>query len=265
MADDEYLLDNRSAAASPRLDALAAVFDPTTFRHVDALGIGEGWHCWEVGAGGPSVVRWLAQRVGPGGRVLATDIDVSWTQSAAGRGVEVRRHDVARDPPPAESFDLVHARLVLVHVAGRADALRSMVQALRPGGWILVEDADPALQPLSSLDPRSSEDELANRLRTGFRALMAERGADLAYGRTLPGLLRGAGLVDVAADAYFPVAMPECAALETTTIELIRDQLVQHGIATAAEIDSHLANVAAGRLDLAQPPMVSAWGRAPRH
>jgi hypothetical protein len=115
------------------------------------------------------------------------------------------------------------------------------------------------------LDPRSVEEELANRLRTGFRALMAERGADLAYGRKLPGLLRGAGLVDVAADAYFPVAMPECAALETTTIEAIRDQLVQHGIATAEEIDSHLANVAAGRLDLAQPPMISAWGRAPRH
>jgi SAM-dependent methyltransferase len=265
VADDEYLLDNKSAAAAPRLDALAAVFDPTTFRHVDALGIGEGWHCWEVGAGGPSVVRWLAQRVGPGGRVLATDIDVSWTESAAGRGVEVRRHDVARDPPPAESFDLVHARLVLVHVAERADALRSMVQALRPEGWMLVEDADPALQPLSSLDPRSVEEELANRLRTGFRALMGERGADLAYGRKLPGLLRGAGLVDVAADAYFPVAMPECAALETTTIEAIRDQLVQHGIATAEEIDSHLANVAAGRLDLAQPPMISAWGRAPRH
>jgi SAM-dependent methyltransferase len=265
VADEEYLLDNRSAASGPRLDALAAVFDPTTFRHIDALGIGDGWHCWEVGAGGPSVVRWLERRVAPGGRVLATDIDVSWTDTAAGPGVEVRRHDVARDPPPAESFDLVHARLVLVHVAERDNALRSMVQALRPGGWMLVEDADPALQPLSCLDPRTSQEELANRLRTGFRALMGERGVDLAYGRKLPGLLRGVGLVDVAADAYFPVAMPACAALETTTIEVIRDLLVQHGIATPAEIDSHLAIVAAGHLDLAQPPMISAWGRAPRH
>jgi hypothetical protein len=130
---------------------------------------------------------------------------------------------------------------------------------------MLVEDADPALQPLSALDPRTSEEDLANRLRTGFRALMEELGVDLAYGRKLPGLLRGVGLVDVAADAYFPVAMPECAALETTTIDVIRDQLVEHGIATTAEIDSHLANVAAGRLDLAQPPMVSAWGRTPPH
>ncbi|HLN43886.1 MAG TPA: methyltransferase domain-containing protein [Acidimicrobiales bacterium] len=263
MGDDRYLLDNRSAGAGTRLDALAAIFDPTTFRHIDALGISTGWHCWEVGAGGPSVVRWLAQRVGPTGRVLATDIDVSWTQDGSGPGVEVRRHDVARDAAPAETFDLVHARLVLVHVADRDEALRSMVRVLRPGGWLLVEDADPALQPLSCLDPHSPEEELANTLRTGFRALMEQRGVDLAYGRKLPRLLRGAGLVDVAADAYFPVARPECARLESTTMDLIRDDLVRHGIATGAQIDRHVASVAAGRLDLAQPPMISAWGRVP--
>jgi SAM-dependent methyltransferase len=265
MGDDAegYLLDNRAAAAGTRLEALAAIFDPSTFRHIEALGIAEGWRCWEVGAGGSSVVRWLARRVGAGGRVLATDIDVSWTHDVAEPGVEVRRHDVARDAPPAEVFDLVHARLVLVHVEGRDEALRSMVGVLRPGGWMLVEDADPALQPLSCLDPRSPEEELANKLRTGFRALMARRGVDLGYGRKLPGLLRAAGLVDVAADAYFPVALPECAVLEATTIEVIRDQLVEHGVATGEEIDAHLASVAAGRLDLAQPPMISAWGRVP--
>jgi SAM-dependent methyltransferase len=263
--DDGYLLDNRMAAARTRLDALSAIFDPTTFRHIEALGIETGDRCWEVGAGGPSVARWLAGRVGSGGRVLVTDIDVSWAQHAACPEVEVRRHDVALDPPPDETFDLVHARLVLVHVTGRDEALRSMVSVVAPGGWVLVEDADPALQPLSCLDPRSAEEELANRIRTGFRALMARRGAELAYGRTLPRLLRGAGLVDVAADAYFPVALPGCAELERTTIAVIRDQLVEHGIATSPEIDTHLANVAAGVLDLAQPPMISAWGRAPQN
>ena len=150
MGDEGYLLDNRSEAAGARLRALSAIFDPSTFRHLENLGIAVGWRCWEVGAGGDSVVRWMARRVGADGRVLATDIDVSWAQAAAGTTVEVRRHDVALDAPPAESFDLVHARLVLVHVADRDRALRSMVEVLRPGGRLLVEDADPALQPLSS-------------------------------------------------------------------------------------------------------------------
>ena len=138
-----------------------------------------------------------------------------------------------------------------------------MVAALRPGGVLLVEDADPALQPLSCLEETGPEQALANRLRRGFRSLLAERGVDLAYGRSLPRRLREAGLVEVAADASFPVSDPACNHLEVATINLIRDQLLDHGIATEAEIEQHLAAVAAGRLDLAQPPMISCWGRRP--
>lgn len=263
MSDAGYLLDNRATEAGTRFEALSAIFNPSTFRHIANLGIAPGWRCWEVGAGGSSVVRWLAGKVGPAGRVLATDIDVSWAEAAAGPTVEVRRHDVGREVPPAESFDLVHARLVLIHVVNREEALRAMVKVLRPGGWLMVEDADPALQPLSCVDVQGPAEELANKLRTGFRTLLAQRGVDLAYGRKLPRLLRGAGLTEVAADAYFPIARPQCAQLETATIRLIREQLVAHGIVSPEEIDRHLANVAAGRLDLAQPPMISAWGRRP--
>lgn len=59
------------------------------------------------------------------------------------------------------------------------------------------------LQPLLCPDESGPEQQLANRLRSGFRTLMAARGADLSYGRTLSRLLREAGLDDVQADAYF--------------------------------------------------------------
>jgi SAM-dependent methyltransferase len=267
--DPGYLLTNDAPEAMDRFTAFAALFDPTTFRHLGALGLDRGWRCWEVGAGGTSVVHWLAERAGPGGHVLATDINVAWATATTGAAathaltVEIRQHDVALDPPPAGPFDLIHARLVLVHVPGRAAALSHMVSALRPGGWLCIEDADPALQPLSCLEELGPEQALANRLRTGFRTLMAGRGADLAYGRTLPRLLRSAGLEQVGAEAFFPVAHPACAPLESATIALIRPQLVEHAIATEAEIDRHLANVVAGTLDLTQPPMISCWGRRP--
>ncbi|MGH3763173.1 methyltransferase domain-containing protein [Actinophytocola sp.] len=258
-----YLLDNQRPEAGARFEALAELFDPSTFRHLDELGLGEGWRCWEVGAGGPSVPRGLADRVGGRGRVLATDIDVSWTAPAAGGVLEVRRHDVTRDPPLAEAFDLVHARLVLVHLTDRAAALRTMIGALRPGGWLVLEDADPAMQPLICPDEHGPAPKLANRLREAFRTLLVERGADLAYGRTLPRLLRTAGLVDVRADAYFPITSPACAVLEAATVHHVRDQLLAAGLATADEIETHLANVAAGGLDLATSPMITAWGRTP--
>ncbi|MFR9673964.1 methyltransferase domain-containing protein [Streptomyces sp. TR02-1] len=258
----QYLLDNRRTEAGRRFTALSELFDPSTFRHVEAVGIAPGWRCWEVGAGGPAVPARLAEHVGPSGYVLATDIDTSWMRDAT--GFEVLRHDVASEEPPVGGpFDLVHARLVLVHLPDRARALRTMIEALRPGGWLLLEDADPELQPLICPEEYGPEQERANRLRRGFRELLRRRGADLAHGRRLPRLLREAGLSDVEADAYFPITSPACAVLEEATVLQVREELVAAGLATDEDVERHLEDVVAGRLDLATSPMVSAWGRRP--
>jgi SAM-dependent methyltransferase len=258
---DGYLLDNLQAEAGRRFDAFAELFDPWTFRHLTAVGLGRGWRVWEAGAGGRSVPAWLAHQVGPSGRVLATDIDTRWVSGAP--GVEVLRHDVGLDPAPEGPFDLVHARLLLVHVPDRAQALASMLSALRPGGWLVVEEADPALQPLVCPEDRGPAEQRANRLKAEFRRLLAVRGVDLAYGRTLPRRLRQLGLVDVSADAFFPIAGPACARLERATVEQVRDRLITDGHVPAAEIAEHLDAVAGGALDLATSPLISAWGRRP--
>jgi SAM-dependent methyltransferase len=255
---------------------LGDLFNPSTFRRIDALGIRPGWRCWEVGAGGPTVPAWLARRVVPGGYVLATDIDMAALQEAtdvaalpeatdvaalpeaAEPGFEVLRHDVAAERAPAAGFDLVHARLVVMHLADRGAALAAMTGALRPGGWLLLEDADLSLQPLACPDEAGPAEQLANKIR---RASVGLRGDNLAFGRTLPRLLRGAGLTEVGADAYLPIAGPDSARLEQTMIERQRDRLLAAGLLTAAEIDRHLADVAAGRLDLTTFTVVSAWGR----
>ncbi|WP_084713273.1 methyltransferase domain-containing protein [Streptacidiphilus rugosus] len=257
-----YLLDNARVEAGERFAQLAELFDPVTRGHFDRLGVGVGSRCWEVGAGGPGIPEALAAAVGPTGYVLATDIDPSWLKEGA--GYEVRRHDVAADPPPEPgTFDLVHARLVLVHVPDRARALATMAAALRPGGRLLVEDADTALQPLACLDESGPAQQRANRLRDAFRELLARRGADLRYGRTLPRALREAGLVEVAAAGSFPVGGPACNRLEAATIRHVRGELLSAGLADDAEIDAHLAAIEAGELDLTLAPLISAWGRRP--
>jgi len=262
MSDDRgYLLDNRQSQAGTRFGALSALFDPVTFSHLHRVGIGPGWRCWEVGAGGPSVPTWMCAQVGATGYVLATDIDVSWIPDPV--PFEVRIHELGGADPPEGPFDLIHCRLVLVHIPERDKALADLVSALRPGGWLVVEEADPGLQPLVCPDESGPAERLANRLKAGFRTLMSSRGVDLAYGRTLPRRLRAAGLLDVEADAFFPITSPHCAVLEVATVEQIRDSLIEAGLATAAEIDAHLAAVRSGRLDLAVSPLVSASGRRP--
>jgi SAM-dependent methyltransferase len=232
-----------------------------TCKHLAALGIQPGWRCWEVGAGGPSLLVWLSEQVGPRGRVLATDIDTSWLEDEVDPVLEVRRHDVAHDHPPGEQFDLIHARLVLVHVPDRDRALRQIVASLRPGGVLLLEDYDVLLQPLACPHPCGSEHTRANLIRAGFLALLAQRGADLSYGRTLPARLRAVGLDEVIADAYWPLALPAAGALEAANINQVRTQLIAHGHASAEEIDAHLAALAQAELDIALPPLISARGR----
>ncbi len=239
---------------------LSSLYDANTFRLFERLGIAGGWHCWEGGAGGSTVPAWLVRRVGPGGRVLATDIDASLLGGAAGSGFGARRHDIAADPPPPGRFDLIHARLLLEHLAGRDAALTSLTQAVRPGGWLLIESADPYLQPLACPDETGPAHQLANRLRQACWTLQA-RHSDLGYGRTLPRRLRAAGLVDVAAEVFFPLAVPAAARLHRTMIERMRTPLLASAAATGDEIGRHLDDLDAGRLDVAAFPVVSVCGR----
>ncbi|HWU88224.1 MAG TPA: methyltransferase domain-containing protein [Kofleriaceae bacterium] len=258
MSDQGYLLPNRQAGAARRLALLGEIYDPWTIGHLESIGIASGWRCWEAGAGGPNVATWLAARVGNAGRVLATDLDTSGLAGA--HGIEIRRHDLTRDPVPDGTFDLVHARLVLVHIPERERVLAAMIAALRPGGWILIEEADPGLQLLATLQTGEAA-ERAQRIRSGFRALLKARGADLCWGRSLPQRLRAAGLTGVRADALVTLTHPACAELERITIGMLRDALISSGHTTVDELEAHLASVASGELDIAQPPLVSAWGR----
>jgi len=175
------LLGNEQPHAGARLEALGAVFNPLSFRHICEIGLAPRWRVWEVGAGGPSVPRWLRERVGEARRVLASDIDTSLLERDTNCGYEIARHDVGVDVPPHGKFDLVHARqeleLVLVHVTRRQEALATME---RPGGWLLVEESDPQLQELACPDQFGEEQRLANMIKRASRELMQERGVGLA-------------------------------------------------------------------------------------
>ena len=205
--------------------------------------------------------NWLADQAGPDGHVLATDIDTSWIDGMAPH-VEVRQHDIARDDLPSGVFDLIHARLVLCWIPERDKALRRMAGALRPGGWLLIEDFDPGLQSAAYIGAYLPDHDNANKLRAGFGALLAQRGADPAYGRKLPGS---------SPSRVLPTwrRMPTCRyrsrpseTLDLSNFDQLHDALLAQGLATAEEIDDHRAAVDRGT-GFASPPLISAWGRKP--
>ncbi len=144
-----YVFDTMEATERERLEAQAALWDPFTFRQLEQTGISQGWCCLEIGAGTGSVAFWLVDRVGPNGHVVATDIETHWL--APSTNLEVRHHNVVDDPVDRSGYDLVHARLVLEHLPQRRTVLAKLVEGLRPGGWLVVEDYD--LRTISVTDP----------------------------------------------------------------------------------------------------------------
>jgi SAM-dependent methyltransferase len=123
----DYLFPNSDPETPARFAALSELFDEVSIHHLSKLGVRTGWHCLEVGAGSGSIAKWLADRVGPGGHVLATDIDPSFLRCMKSPNVEVRQHNIAVDALPEATFDLVHSRLVLHHVPQRDEALQRMI------------------------------------------------------------------------------------------------------------------------------------------
>ena len=192
-----YLLDNADSIAAHRMHALSRLYDAGTQRALESAGITSGWHCLEVGGGGGSIAQWMARRVAPAGTVLCTDLDPRHIAPSGLVNLHVVRHDAAHDALPPEKFDLVHARLVLLHIPERAAVLERLLAALKPGGWLVIEDFDTSsVLPDPSANPKESRLETAEALR----AFMIRGGVDGRFGRTLYGRFNELGLTNVSSE-----------------------------------------------------------------
>jgi len=262
-ADSAYVLDNAGREASARFDALAAMYDPGTIRHLEERGVTSGWHCLEVGGGGGSIAAWLAARVGPAGRVLVTDIDPRFLESLQVPNLDVRRHDIVNDPLPEAAFDLVHSRLVLLHLSEREKALARMVAALKPGGWLVDEDFDASSMPPNAV---INPGEVLLKTLTATRRVMEDRGADdRGFARRLFSRLRAHGLVDVAAEAsiFMWASGSPGAALLRANFEQLHSSMIDAGYITEEEFNQDLARLDDPGFIMPSPIMWTAWGRRP--
>ena len=139
MAD--YILPHSIPQEDERLTLMSRMLDPQLFFRLEQVGVAAGWRCLEVGAGNGSVSHWLAERVGPRGHVVCSDIDTRFLSALEAPNLEVRRIDVTTDPL-GEDYDLVLTRALLHHVPQRIDVLHRLAAAVRPGGILVVEEPD---------------------------------------------------------------------------------------------------------------------------
>ena len=266
---EEHYVMRGGSKGRDRLRVLSRVVQPTTAQLLARVGVASGWRCLDVGCGGGDVTVQLAELAHPA-TVIGIDIDGPQLEiarreaNAAGRtNVEFHAIDAATsDEEIAERFDLVYARFLLTHLPEPATALGAMVNVLRPGGVLAVEDIDISGQfchpPSAAFD----------RFTTWYTAAHRARGGDPMIGRRLPRMLLDAGVDDVAMNIVQPAGWRgDITQIAPLTLTNTRQAIVELQLAADDEVDATVAELGALAEEpptiVSMPRVVQVWGRAP--
>lgn len=217
-----YALDNSWEHANRRLALLEQMLDPMTQRRIKMLGVGQGARCLEVAAGSGSIAKWLCEQVGQTGSVMATDINTTLLDEIRLPNLEVQQHDIVKSELPDSAFDFVHARWILHHLHEPERAIRRMVDALRPSGWLLLEEVD--FFPVHASSSAVFREFMVALVNTVVKA----SGRDCFWARILPETVAAMGLEQVGGEGEFPVIQggsPAAEFFELTAVQM-RDQLL---------------------------------------
>ncbi|MEV6927454.1 methyltransferase domain-containing protein [Dactylosporangium sp. NPDC051485] len=193
-----YIFDNSSAQGTAQVDYLGQILDPHTTDILDRIGVQPGWQVLDIGPGAGSITTLLAGRVAPTGRVTAVDIKPQHVPTHP--LVDIVTGDIRTVDLPG-GYDLIHARLVLMHLPERADLIKHLTGLLKPGGWLVLSDWDCTWRPMliqATAEVQAAFDTFQDRLGR----FAEEHGVDAAWARTTPLDMDAAGLVEVTTVAH---------------------------------------------------------------
>jgi SAM-dependent methyltransferase len=162
---------------------------------LDRLGLGPGWRCLDVGAGGGDVSVALAEMVGRDGRVYAVDSDPhsrdEVARTAAAHTQVIALTQAGEDLILPEQVDLAFCRFLLLHVLDPSVVVGRMAAVVKPGAWVVAQE------PITS----------AGRIAGSPMSMPGARHPDI--GAWLPALVRDAGLDVIDAWAEAPAGVGE--------------------------------------------------------
>jgi SAM-dependent methyltransferase len=136
-----------------RLRLMSGLLDPTSQAQLAKVPVEPDWRCIEIGAGNGSLSQWLAGRLRPPGKVEATDIAADLMRGIESPTLDVAELDVVKDGLPSKACDLVMARALLHQLPERMEVIAAIVDAVRPGGWVFIQEPD--FHPTMTVEPES--------------------------------------------------------------------------------------------------------------
>jgi ubiquinone/menaquinone biosynthesis C-methylase UbiE len=233
-----------SAGETSRLQRQAEEFRAANTALLDRTPLGAGDVAIDLGCGPRGILDLLSDRVGLSGRVIGVDADPTHIAMAAEMvatrklgNVEILQADARNTGLPSSSFDVVHARTLLITVPEPAEVVEEMVRLAKPGGWVLSFEPDCESSVCYPTHPAYQ------RLVDMFAPVFSRNDADWRIGRRVAELFRSAGIVDVEVEARADV-YPHGHTRRTIRVDLIRSMrphVLELGLATEAELDELFA------------------------
>ena len=266
-----YVLGSDDAEIT-RLDGQASSIAGATEALLRAAGIGGPMRVLDLGTGLGHVAFLVADLLDRGGSVLGVDQAERLLEIAERRRAVAGAENVgflqadARTFSASEPFDAIVARLLLFHLPDREEVLRRQLDALRPGGTMVLVEFDIGAMRAEPEAP------LVEAVRGWIEAAFRSAGADPRIGPQAGQLLRRTGFADVTTlgiQGYFAPSDPIGPLLCAGVTRSLAPQIVAQGIADEAELglETLQERIAeqVGALDavIMPPAVVGAWGTRP--
>ena len=234
------------------------------------IGLRPGQAAMDLGCGPAGIVELLTAAVAPAGRVVGLDANPAHVAMAEARarasgqaGLELVAGDARHTGLPSGSFDLVHARTLLVTIPDPAEVLAEMVRLTKPGGWVASQEPDcehaVCYPPLPAWD----------RMRELLFGSFGRSGADPCVGRRLPGMYADARLADVGVTVHagtYPVGHSRRSVIPDL-VRSLGPAIIELGLASEhelIELDREVRRHLADPRTVMMPHLLfSVWGRKP--
>ena len=272
MASGAYVLGHDDHELD-RLASQARIIDPATRWFFSEAGIAPGMRVLDIGSGAGDVALLAASLVGPSGQVVGTDRSAAALARARERANAREFSNVSfveGDPSSLtfeRPFDAMVGRWVLMYQPDPGAFLRKLMAHVRPGGVIVFHESDLANARSS---PRVSTFETWCAI---VAEVMLREGYHTNGQQMLVRAFRDAGLPIPKMRSHAVTAGGGAGATDevrllTDLVRTLRDEIVRHGLAAAADLEDDvpaeriLAEMAATGAVITYRADVAAWCQA---
>lgn len=235
----DYLFrDKQTQREYQRLRLIEQACDEASTWLLAATGVTSGWSCLEVGFGAGSILHWLADQVGESGRVTGVDRDTQYLRDTLPVQAEVLEAEFDTLEIASGSLDLIHARYVLIHNKGAIQMLSRMIDWLKPGGYLVLEEPDfESAEWIGGAQVGACQ-----RVNQTMCQLFSSIGLDPGFGQHLPMQMRthGMDMIHVETTVHMQSGGEPMARVMAESAEQLRAEYLQVGIASEADIQHYI-------------------------